>query len=241
MCARGRPQGSALIDLSITRDDLIEAGVPPEFVSRETLGRLAIYAEDLVKWQRQINLVSDSTLPTIWSRHFVDSAQLAPHAGRADNWLDLGSGAGFPGLVIAILLSEKPNFSMTLVESNGKKCAFLRNVAHRTGVGVRVVQKRLESLDYADIGPVDIVSARALATVDGLLAFGEPWLSRGAKGLFLKGAGLNDELEIARKRWKYVARRESSATDPEGSILVVEGLQRRDVKSDDDRADIPNV
>lgn len=162
-------------------------------VSRETDDRLALYAERLLRWQRIKNLVAPSTLDQLWTRHFADSAQLVALAPEARRWVDLGSGAGFPGLVVAILLADTPGVRVDLVESNNRKCAFLREVARETGAPARVHAGRIEDVLPTLEGPVDVVTARALASVDQLLDLGRPLLEAGALGLFLAGDVLGGE------------------------------------------------
>src|SRR6266508_4117959 len=167
-------------------------------VPRETVHRLARYAELLAHWQARTNLVAPSTLPTLWSRHFADSAQLCALAPEARLWLDLGSGAGFPGLVIAILQTGTPDFRMHLVESNRKKCAFLAEVARATKAPVDIHPMRVEDLaDSAESLVPDVVSARALAPLPRLFGLAAPFFAGGTRGLFLKGHEAEAEVEAA--------------------------------------------
>jgi 16S rRNA (guanine527-N7)-methyltransferase len=198
---------------------------PEEFltksgVSRETLERLRLYADLLVKWQARINLVGPDTLPDLWSRHVLDSVQLFPliKAG-AKRVADLGSGAGFPGLVLAIM--GAPN--MHLVESDSRKCAFLREAARVTETSVTVVNKRIEQ-----VAPLsaDVVTARALAPLDRLLGWAFPHLAPGGECLFLKGRGAEDELTASAKEWNITASRVPSLTDSGGLILHLREVSR---------------
>ena len=195
-------------------------------VSRETLTRLRAYADLLRKWQSAINLVSRDSLGDLWRRHFLDSAQLAEliPADRSLTILDMGSGAGFPGLVLAILGMEPGRqWSVHLVESDSRKAAFLATVARETGASVLIHTKRLE-----DLAPIraDIVTARALAPLDKLVDYAVPFLVPGGHGLFLKGAGAEDELTAAGKTWKMTVDRLPSRSGPTGVVLRVGEISR---------------
>jgi 16S rRNA (guanine527-N7)-methyltransferase len=192
-------------------------------VSRETLDRLTAYEALLKRWQKAVNLVAPSTLGDIWHRHFADSAQLLRHAPRhAKTWLDVGSGAGFPGLVLALLLAERGEFSMMLVESDTRKAAFLREVARVTGVPVEICAGRIEKIaTHTKVAPLDVVTARAVAPLYRLLRLVAPVLSRATTALFLKGRDAAAEVEEARKHWSFKATLAPSLTDPEGRIVVI--------------------
>jgi 16S rRNA (guanine527-N7)-methyltransferase len=197
-------------------------------VPRETIHRLARYADLLALWQRSKNLVAPSTLPALWSRHFADSAQLCALAPEARLWLDLGSGAGFPGLVVAILQSGKPNFRMHLVESNRKKCAFLAEVARETKAPVDIHAMRIEDLaESAESLRPDVVSARALAPLPRLFEFASPFFGQGTRGLFLKGEEAEAEIEAARESWDLTARLHPSLTSAKSHIAEVTDLRPR--------------
>ncbi|MBL9035389.1 MAG: 16S rRNA (guanine(527)-N(7))-methyltransferase RsmG [Rhodospirillaceae bacterium] len=192
-------------------------------VSRETLARLETYAGLLVKWQAKINLVGPATLPDLWRRHFLDSAQLLPLLPAAPGVLvDLGSGAGFPGLVLAIM-SE---WRVHLVDSDQRKCAFLRQVALDTGVNTRVAihAQRFEAVAGYK---AEIVTARACAPLEALLGYALPFLGENGRCLFLKGAQAEEELTAAEADWNMQVERRPSLTDPAGTILVIEQLKRR--------------
>ncbi|MBO6634206.1 MAG: 16S rRNA (guanine(527)-N(7))-methyltransferase RsmG [Parvibaculum sp.] len=197
-------------------------------VSRETMERLAQYESLLIKWQKSITLVSAATLPELWRRHMLDSAQISGLAPEtALRWADLGSGGGFPGLVIAILLRERPGFEMHLVESDQRKCVFMREVARATGAPAKVYNKRIEAF-AAEAGPFDVVSARALAPLGRLLGWAAPLFGPETIGLFLKGQGVQDELTAARKSWIFEADIYPSQSDPAGSVLKLRGLHGTD-------------
>ena len=192
-------------------------------VSRETRGRLRAYLEILTRWQSRINLVGASTLADPWRRHFLDSAQLDPLLpAEARTIIDLGSGAGFPGLVIAIL---RPSSAVHLIESDGRKCAFLREAARATGASPTIHHSRIEALPpFA----CDAVTSRALASLERLLRLAWPFLSvsPSAECLFLKGAGFAQELTRCRKEWKMQVERIPSRSDPTGAILRLREVRR---------------
>lgn len=198
-------------------------------VSRETFERLSAYAALLRSWQRRINLIADSTLNDIWRRHIVDSAQLLPLASpSATRWVDLGSGAGLPGLVLAILLANRPGASVVLIEANQKKSAFLREAIRITAAPASVVSKRIEAaLSGPERISCDVVTARALAPLADLLKLASPLLMTGAEGLFLKGRDVDAELTGAAKSWKTEMELLPSQTDPNGRIVRVKALASR--------------
>lgn len=192
-------------------------------VPRETLERLEIYAALLKKWQASINLVGNTTLPELWQRHMLDSAQLIPLAPEGKGrrvWVDLGAGAGFPGLVIAILSGDEVH----LIEANAKKCAFLREVARATGASNVVVSNcRIEDVEAR---PVDVVVARAFAPLEKLMGYAAPFFGPTTVGLFLKGQYLDDEMTTATKYWNIEADQLPSRSDKTGRILRVRSVQR---------------
>ncbi len=195
-------------------------------VSRETMVRLAAYGRLLEKWQGAVNLVSKASLGDLWRRHMLDSAQLSrliapigPDPARAPVILDLGSGAGFPGLVLAILGVGEVH----LVEAEQRKCTFLEAVARETGTKVTVHARRIE-----DLAPftADVVTARALAPLDRLLALAVPFLGPEGEFLVLKGKKVNHELTAAEKHWKMRVERFTSASDSSGVILRLRDIAR---------------
>lgn len=193
-------------------------------VSRETLARLKIYADMLEDANTRHNLVSRASLPEMWRRHFLDSAQLFPFIPeRARSLVDLGSGAGFPGLVLAELLRERPNFHTVLYESTGKKAQFLREVASRLGLLVEVRNARAE---VAERETFDVVTARALAPLPKLASYAQNFWGARTTGLFLKGQNIEGELTEARKSWRMNLARHESRSDPSGVILEVRELHR---------------
>jgi 16S rRNA (guanine527-N7)-methyltransferase len=197
-------------------------------VPRETIHRLTRYAEILEHWQKRTNLVSPSTLPVLWSRHFADSAQLCGLAPKARLWLDLGSGAGFPGLVVAVIQAGRRDFHMHLVESNRKKCAFLAEVARETKASVDIHAMRIEELaECAQSLKPDVVSARALAPLPRLFELAAPFFGEGTEGLFPKGREADTEIAAARQEWEFAFRLSPSLTANDSHIVEVTGLKPR--------------
>jgi 16S rRNA (guanine527-N7)-methyltransferase len=169
-----------------------------------------------------MNLVGASTLADFWRRHFLDCAQLIALAPNARVWADLGSGAGLPGVVLAILMKEEAGARVHLVESMAKRCRFLTDVVGALGLPAEVHNARAEDLKLN----VEVVTARACAPLTRLLGFSRPYLARGAKGLFLKGAEVDTEVAEARRSWRFVAATHLSLSDPRGRILEVSELTR---------------
>ncbi|MBO1906069.1 16S rRNA (guanine(527)-N(7))-methyltransferase RsmG [Microvirga sp. 3-52] len=193
-------------------------------VSRETFDKLELLERELRRWQAIKNLVGPATLDQIWERHIVDSLQLLNLAPDAGTWLDLGSGAGFPGLVLAIAGAER-GLNVHLVESNSRKCAFLRHIVRLTGAPAKVHEARLEAVLPGFIGKADVVSARALASLAMLLDWTEPLLKAGTMGLFPKGRDAEIELTEAWKKWTFEAEILPSQTDPEARILRITSIE----------------
>jgi 16S rRNA (guanine527-N7)-methyltransferase len=191
-------------------------------VSHETVEKLELYVRLLTQWQKAVNLVSPGTIPQIWQRHFADSAQLVKLAPHAKTWVDLGSGGGFPGLVIAILLANQKECSVHLIESNSRKCAFLSEVARQTGAPARVHNARIADAAASGAVPAaDVVTARALAPLDALLELALPFFRDASAGLFLKGREAASEIADARKRWTFDVEIHPSISDPDGQILEI--------------------
>jgi 16S rRNA (guanine527-N7)-methyltransferase len=203
-------------------------------VSRETRTRLERFVDLLFDWQGRTNLIARSTEPTIWTRHVADSLQLLALAPDARRWADLGSGAGFPGLVIACALAETPGAQIHLIESNGKKAGFLREAVAVTAAPAVVHGIRAEDFIRASNEPMDVVTARALAPLPKLLALAHPLLKTGALGLFPKGQDVEAELTEAAKCWRIDASLALSQTDPKARIVIVRGLepQRRPARGE---------
>lgn len=195
-------------------------------VSRETLGRLETYAELLTDWNERHNLVAKSTIPDLWNRHIWDSAQLAPLLPPdARTLADLGSGAGFPGLVLAAM---RPDIAVTLHEATAKKCAFLQAAADRMGLDVIIANARMEELPHQVF---DVVTARACAPLPLLLEYAHSFVGPNSICLFLKGQNVGSELTEATKYWKMEVSQVASQTDPLAAIVTVRKLGPRHVDS----------
>jgi 16S rRNA (guanine527-N7)-methyltransferase len=194
-------------------------------VSRETTGRLDRFVALLLERQRQINLIAPSTEPVLWTRHIADSLQLLALAPQARVWADLGSGAGFPGLAIACALADTSGACVHLVESNTKKAAFLREAAQVTDAPAVVHAVRIADFIKEPPQPIEVLTARAVAPLNELLAAAYPLLIKGAVGLFPKGQGVEAELTEAAKCWKIQATLTPSRTDPRARIVSVQGLE----------------
>jgi 16S rRNA (guanine527-N7)-methyltransferase len=195
-------------------------------VSRETLGRLDQFVTLLLKWQKTTNLVAPSTVERVWTRHVADSLQLLALAPDARVWVDLGSGGGFPGIALACALADTAS-TVHLVESNTRKCAFLREAARLVAVPALVHAMRIEEFVRRFDTSADAVTARALAPLHQVLAYAAPMLKRGAQGLFLKGQDVEAELTEASKYWTIDATLVPSITSAEGRIVVVRRAERR--------------
>jgi 16S rRNA (guanine527-N7)-methyltransferase len=204
---------------------------PAEFsrefdVSRETCERLEAYVGLLTRWNARINLVAPTTIDTVWLRHIADSIQLFDFAPvPASSWIDLGSGAGLPGLPVAALAAEKlPGLHVTVVESDARKAAFLATAAREMGLDVTIEPRRIEALTPR---PYDVVSARALAPLDRLCALAHRFSTRSTVFLFPKGARLDSELTAAIGNWHIRAERIASRTDPKATVLRILELEPR--------------
>src|ERR1044071_8869970 len=208
-----------------------EAALQLTPVSRETSERLGGLVDLLLRRSTHTNLIARSTLPMIWTRHIADSLQLLPLAPDAKCWIDLGAGAGFPGLVIACALADRPNLKIHLVESIGKKAAFLREAAEQLKLPAIVHAVRIEDFGKNLQFRPDVVTARALAPLDELLKLAQPLLRAGALGLFPKGQDVEVELTKASKSWNIEANLIPSKTNPEGRIVIVRKARRRSKKS----------
>ena len=191
-------------------------------VSRETQARLDHLAALVRKWSLKINLIARSTLNDLETRHISDSKQLFALAPQSEHWVDLGSGGGFPGLVVAILAAEhRPQMKVTLVESDARKCVFLRTALRETGVAAEVVQKRIEAVEPLQ---ADLLSARALAPLPKLLGYAHRHMAPHATALFPKGASWQTELSEARDSWQFRSEAHRSVVDPSSVILEIREL-----------------
>lgn len=196
-------------------------------VSRETLERFTVWRRCLGEWSQHTNLVGRATLDAFWFRHALDSWQLLALAPEgASRWLDIGAGAGFPGLAIAFALEERQTAGrkVVLVESIGKKAAFLTAVLAETGVAAEVICDRVEALNPPPL--CDVVTARAVAPLEKLLPLMAPYVENGAIALIPKGARHAEELTAARKSWNFEASLHPSLTSDEAAIIRIERLSR---------------
>lgn len=209
----------------MSKRDSLEAIVGP--VSRETYDSLVELERQLLVWNRKINLVSSTTTDDVWRRHILDSAQLLLLAKSKHSWIDIGSGGGFPGLVIAILLQPDSAASVTLVESNSKKSGFLKAMTGLFGLRSRVLTDRVENV-VESLLPPSIISARALASLADLLGLTLPWLQAGATGLFHKGREYRRELAESADRFKFDLIEHISLVDRESVILEISSVRNRE-------------
>ncbi len=200
------------------------AGLPDD-----TLRRLKVYADLLEKWQSAINLIGKSTLDDLWVRHFADLLQIAAAVPEARRWLDLGSGAGFPGLVTAIRYAGEPDARVHLIESDQRKCAFLRTVARETAAPAIIHCGRIETIAPALEEPIDAVSARALAPLETLLAYAGQFIEKGATGVFSKGKHFEAELTLSLTAGKYFITTIESQTCSTARLVLVRRPARRGI------------
>jgi len=218
----GRSQSSGMRNL-----DKLAANAASEEASlaaslpEDLRARLEIYATLLRKWQKTINLVAPSTLDHIWTRHFADSLQILDLLPQAKRWVDLGSGGGFPGLVTAVALAGQSDTIVHLIESDQRKCAFLREVTRETGAPAIIHCGRIETVATEFEDEVDAVSARALAPLASLLSLASPWLEKGAAGVFLKGAEAEKEMVEADCSASYRCETYPSRTHPAARIILI--------------------
>lgn len=195
-------------------------------VSRETFEELCVFAERFQQWNRRINLASPDSLKNLWTRHIVDSAQLSRLAPLNANWIDIGSGGGFPGLVMAFLMKAAGG-NIRLVESNRKKAGFLAAISGEFELSAKVEAMRIEDA-VQKLGRPDILTARALAPLADLLALTEPWLEGGySRALFHKGRDYRGEIEESSRKWRFDLLEHPSVTDPDAVILEIQNVSRR--------------
>lgn len=193
-------------------------------VSRETIDRLRAFEALVQKWSPKINLVSKSELTKIWDRHILDSVQLFPHAPQAGHWVDIGSGGGFPGVVVAIISRGfQTDHRFTLVESDQRKCAFLRTASRTFNLGLHVRSERVESIERLD---ADILSARALTELSTLLGFAERHLNESGTALFPKGETWQKEVAATRNVWSYRCLPIKSETNAAAAVLKIQDIKR---------------
>ena len=214
--------GQGALDLSADKAEALR--LTP--VSRETQQRLESFVALLLQWQQTTNLIAPSTIPKLWTRHIADSLQLLDIVPNVTVWVDFGSGGGFPGIPVACALADRPGAKVHLVESNGKKAAFLREAIRVTGVPAVVHARRIEDCGDSFGDKIDVVSARALAPLKILCDQAFALIDKGAVGLFAKGQDVAAELTEAAKYWRVEARTVPSRTSPDGCIVVIDGLTR---------------
>src|SRR5271169_3627433 len=190
-------------------------------VSRETGDRLAAYVDLLARWRETTNLIAESTFASVWTRHVADSAQLLAFAPEARRWVDMGSGAGFPGLVIAIQLADLPGAVVHCIESDQRKCAFLREAVRVTGAAARIHPARVEAVDPSSLGAVDAVTARAFAPLPLTLKLARTWIERGAVGVFPRGESARDQVVALPEAPHYAIEVLPSLVDARSAILRV--------------------
>jgi 16S rRNA (guanine527-N7)-methyltransferase len=222
---RSKPSAGSPLAPDLAADRAAALALTP--VSRETEARLDRFIDLLLMWQAKTNLVSPSTLPVLWSRHISDSLQLLALAPTARIWVDFGSGGGFPGMVLACALADTSGAVVHLIERNGKKAGFLREAMRVTGAAAVVHLADIEdSVDRLE-GPVDCITARAVAPLHQLIGLAEPLIKRGAKALFLKGQDVEVELTEATKYWNIEPQLHSSRTGGHGWIVELDRIERR--------------
>jgi 16S rRNA (guanine527-N7)-methyltransferase len=210
----GKPLSESLADDRQTALRLVP-------VSRETEERLTAFVALLGRWRKKTNLISESTFAAVWTRHVADSAQLIALAPKAERWVDMGSGAGFPGLVIAIQLIGAPNAVVHCIESDQRKCAFLREVCRITGAQAEIHPLRVENIDKEKLGPVDALTARAFAPLPLTLELARLWLERGAIGIFPRGRSVESQLKALSCPTPYAIETVPSVVDAASAILKI--------------------
>jgi 16S rRNA (guanine527-N7)-methyltransferase len=193
-------------------------------VSRETFSDLLAFEAEFRRWSAKINLAAPSTLPELWSRHILDSAQVPAIAPQALKWLDLGSGGGFPGAIIAIMMKERAGATVVLLESNRKKAAFLQSILGRLGAPATVHPIRINGAENLVSQP-QFVTARALAPLNQLIDLASPWLLDGARALFHKGRDYRTEIANCAADWRFDLVEHRSAVDAEGVILEISNVE----------------
>lgn len=188
----------------------------------QQMADLEVFREMLAEGNAVMNLVGPDSLPDFWNRHAWDSAQLLAHAPDARTWADLGAGAGLPSVVLAILLKDREGAHVWMIDSLGKRCRFLQGVVDRLHLPATVIHGRAEEQRIE----CDIVTARAVAPMDKLLGYAQPYFERGAQGLFLKGEKAESELIEARRNWHFEAKLAVSQSDPRGRMVSLRSVRR---------------
>ncbi|WP_411642901.1 16S rRNA (guanine(527)-N(7))-methyltransferase RsmG [Loktanella agnita] len=202
---------------------MMEYRVANQNVSRETYEKLTDFTDLVRKWTSKINLISPNTVEDIWKRHVVDSAQIHALAGMDyKHWVDIGSGGGFPGIVIAIIAQEfAPESAITLIESDQRKATFLRTAVRELSINAKIICDRIENTPPQS---ADIVSARALTALSALVPLLQRHMAPDARTVLHKGRRYEQEIADARKSWSFTLEEHESLTDPESRILVMEGI-----------------
>ncbi len=214
MTSHHRPNEAALAEDRSSALELLN-------VSRETLERFDTFVSMLLKWQTIKNLVAPSTLSSIWTRHILDSAQIFPLFPDAKIWVDMGSGAGFPGIVLAILSANRPQAEIHLIESNARKASFLREVTRTLNLPAIIHNQRVEAAAPFLPAACDCVTARALAPLHDLLTFQHRFLKFSCPSAFLKGQDIEEELTFAAKYWNIELDLVPSVTNSDGQIVLI--------------------
>ena len=198
-------------------------------VAPDIEARLAVYVELLGRWRKITNLISEASFVEVWTRHIADSAQLLALASQARRWVDLGSGAGFPGMVIAIQLAGIAGARVHCLESDQRKCAFLREVARATGAPAEIHAARIESIDPGSLAPVDAVTARAFAPLPHVIELARVWIAQGAVGVFPRGRSAEAQLEAVPAAQDLTIDLVASKLDPAAAILKVRSASKAQV------------
>ncbi len=205
---------------------LLNSYFPDLNVSRETYEQLCVYEQLLLRWQKKTNLIGSGTVGEIWARHIIDSFQSVVILPNANHWVDIGSGGGLPGIIIAQQLQSDKSSKVHLVESNVKKCVFLRQVSREAGIRVNIYNQRIDdALDH--LGRPNVVTARAVAPLGKLMSMTAPWLENGVTGLFYKGKNSNDEIVSAREKWEFEVKFHQSVLDQDSVILEIKNLTKK--------------
>ena len=198
-------------------------GAFEEDVSRETLDKLQHFSQLVEKWTAKINLISKPSVPEMWERHILDSLQIYSHAPNAGHWVDLGSGGGFPAIVVALMSQKEERATkFTLVESDQRKCAFLRTAMRDLERNAKVANARIEAIDPLE---ADVLSARALSDLTSLLGFADRHLSPSGTALFPKGENWRAEDTAAKETWAYTCDAIQSQTNPSAAILKIKEIK----------------
>ena len=195
-------------------------------VSRETAENLITFQNMVLEWNEKFNLISKSSVDDIWNRHILDSVQLIQYIEKDNKTLyDFGSGAGFPAVVLAIMSKELyPNLKMTLIESIGKKATFLSEVNKKLKLDMKVLPERIEKLT---LSKADIITSRAMASLEKLLSYAKPFCDKKTRLLFLKGEKWQEEIKTAEQKWTFEYQSYPSETSDKGRVLIIKNIRRK--------------